>query len=308
MDEADLKILEILNENSRIPYEDIGKRINLTGNAIRTRVVKMIKEGVIESFVFKVHPDIFGIKTCYAVFECGKDLELSEKLNKKLGDDPRYGEIITSLDGTLIVRVYGIGQEELNVAVEDLKKKMKNYKLSIIIQRYTLPLDQPKLNSPLLRVMGALIEDVRIPVSKLAEKCHMTSKSAKWYLSQIKNQNLGRFSINTQPYKITNRIFVNIFISKKIDYINFASLFNLLKTDLKKVIFHDYLLVNPSGLYLEVTAESIGEIDEIERKVLNFLKDQYYYKKMFPSKIIYRPNLIEKILRDKVRKINTFSG
>ena len=136
----------------------------------------------------------------------------------------------------------------------------------------------------------------------------MTSKSAKWYLSQIKNQNLGRFSINTQPYKITNRIFVNIFISKKIDYINFASLFNLLKTDLKKVIFHDYLLVNPSGLYLEVMAESIGEIDEIERKVLNFLKDQYYYKKMFPSKIIYRPNLIEKILRDKVRKINTFSG
>lgn len=306
MDENDLKILEILNEDSRTPYDLIGKRVNLTGNAVRTRVVRMIDDGVIDNFVFKIRPEIFGISTCYVSFVYPQKLNAAEIINKKLDHDPHYDEVLTGIDGTTIIHVMGEGENGLAKAIDNLKSKLSDIEFDYVIRRYMPPYEEAKLNNSLLKVISCLIRDVRMSVAELARECNMTSKSVKYYLEQISEQKIGRFSANYQPYKVSRRYFVNIFISKPdTDYIHFANMFDALKKDLKGLIFNDYLLVDPPGIFCDVTTESLEEIDQIEQKIMSFLKDNYIFVKMFPSRAVYRNNLVNKLIREKIKKLET---
>ncbi|MDE1860876.1 MAG: Lrp/AsnC family transcriptional regulator [Candidatus Micrarchaeota archaeon] len=54
MDELDERIIEILKEDSRTPFVDIAKRLNLSEGAIRVRVKKLTTERVIERFTIDV--------------------------------------------------------------------------------------------------------------------------------------------------------------------------------------------------------------------------------------------------------------
>jgi len=308
LDVNDLKILELLDKNSRFPYDAIGQIVGLTGNAVRSRVIQMINDQVIENFVFKIHPKVFGVKTAYLKYTMNDKINTAEIVNEKIGKDPRYVEIITGINGEAVIRIYGRGDEDLKEAIGKLRNKMKQFQFDYLVKRYIPPLEEVKINNSLLKVMDCLIDDVRMSVADLAKKCNMTSKSVKYYLEQIKIQKIGRFSINFQPYKVTKRIFVNILISKpNLDYIQFANIFESLKQDLNSYILKDYLLVDPPGVFCDITAESLEQIDTIEHKIIEYLKDDYEFKKMFPSKKVYRTNLINRIVKEKIERLNVLS-
>lgn len=50
LDETDLKILELLAQNSRMSYSDIARHFGFSDVAIRKRVDKLIENGIIKKF------------------------------------------------------------------------------------------------------------------------------------------------------------------------------------------------------------------------------------------------------------------
>ena len=50
IDEIDNKILEVLNDNARLGYTEIGKAIGLSRVAVRNRVENMEKKGIIKGY------------------------------------------------------------------------------------------------------------------------------------------------------------------------------------------------------------------------------------------------------------------
>ena len=48
LDKLDLKIISLLSENSRISYRNISSIVDLTPNAVKIRVNKMISSGIIK--------------------------------------------------------------------------------------------------------------------------------------------------------------------------------------------------------------------------------------------------------------------
>ena len=76
MDIVDLKILELLKENSRMSFNDISQNVGKTEATIRRRVKKLTEEGIIKKFTIdfiidnkprtratvKVEPDFKEIK------------------------------------------------------------------------------------------------------------------------------------------------------------------------------------------------------------------------------------------------------
>jgi Lrp/AsnC family transcriptional regulator for asnA, asnC and gidA len=54
LDEKDKVILEMLIEDSRRPYHEIAKEVDLSESTVRKRVIKLQEEGVIEKFTIKV--------------------------------------------------------------------------------------------------------------------------------------------------------------------------------------------------------------------------------------------------------------
>ena len=54
LDDKDKQILEMLIEDSRRPYREIGEEIGLSESTVRKRVIKLQDENVIEKFTIKV--------------------------------------------------------------------------------------------------------------------------------------------------------------------------------------------------------------------------------------------------------------
>ena len=50
LDEYDYKILQILTENARLSYAEIGRKISLSQSATKERVLNLVDNGVIKGF------------------------------------------------------------------------------------------------------------------------------------------------------------------------------------------------------------------------------------------------------------------
>jgi DNA-binding Lrp family transcriptional regulator len=63
LDKIDLNILTTLARDCRTLYSDIGSMVGLTSKSVKVRVKNMVRNGVIEKFVVRVSPAIFGYRT-----------------------------------------------------------------------------------------------------------------------------------------------------------------------------------------------------------------------------------------------------
>ncbi len=60
LDAVDHKLIEILKENSRASFKQIAKEVGLSSVAVRNRVNKLVKTGVIKGFFALVDPKALG--------------------------------------------------------------------------------------------------------------------------------------------------------------------------------------------------------------------------------------------------------
>jgi Lrp/AsnC family leucine-responsive transcriptional regulator len=54
MDDTDKEIIEILKQDGRATYSDIGKRVELSEGAVRKRIKALVDSGAIRRFTIKV--------------------------------------------------------------------------------------------------------------------------------------------------------------------------------------------------------------------------------------------------------------
>ena len=56
MDEIDVKILNLLRNNSRMKNTEIARHVSLTERAVRARIDKLVREGIIRKFTIETSP------------------------------------------------------------------------------------------------------------------------------------------------------------------------------------------------------------------------------------------------------------
>lgn len=59
-DEVDLKILDILEQNSRMTWKEIGSLVHMTGQAVASRIDKLEQLGILEGFTVKINRHLLG--------------------------------------------------------------------------------------------------------------------------------------------------------------------------------------------------------------------------------------------------------
>lgn len=83
IDDTDRKIMELLADNGRMSYADIGKQLNLSRVAVRERVNQLMNNGVIEKFTAVINSEKVG-KHVSAFFEVDCEpaflVEVAQKL------------------------------------------------------------------------------------------------------------------------------------------------------------------------------------------------------------------------------------
>jgi Lrp/AsnC family transcriptional regulator for asnA, asnC and gidA len=64
LDEVDLKILDIITKNARIPFKDVAKEVDVSRAAVHQRVNRMIDLNVIIGSGYHIDPRKVEFKTC----------------------------------------------------------------------------------------------------------------------------------------------------------------------------------------------------------------------------------------------------
>jgi Lrp/AsnC family leucine-responsive transcriptional regulator len=60
IDQTDTKILECLKKDSRMQWQEIGRIVHLTGQAVAARIRRMQDDGIIEAFTVNLNYEKFG--------------------------------------------------------------------------------------------------------------------------------------------------------------------------------------------------------------------------------------------------------
>ena len=74
LDKLDQKIVELLIENARISYSDIGEKVGISRVAVKARIQAMEQKGIIEEYTTIINPQkISGAISCYFEIETAPD-------------------------------------------------------------------------------------------------------------------------------------------------------------------------------------------------------------------------------------------
>ena len=119
VDKVDEKILEILKENARTTYVDIGKALGLSEGTVRNRIQALTDSGVIKRFTIELSLGV-GVRALIMISVDPRKptLEISDKVLKLPGVEKIY-EVTGEYDVVTVVSSSTI--ENLNRTIEEIR-------------------------------------------------------------------------------------------------------------------------------------------------------------------------------------------
>ena len=132
MDEIDFQILNLLKENSRRQWKEIGESIHMTGQAVGNRIRRMEEEGIIEQYTISVNELKIGksIQAFIMVFlKSNRHLDFQNYLK----ENPDIKEVHRiSGEGCYMIKASISDQVALNNTLDEILK-YANYRINISI-------------------------------------------------------------------------------------------------------------------------------------------------------------------------------
>jgi len=83
IDELDQQILKVLEEDGRVSYRQLGKKLGIEESTARKRVVRLTEKGIIERFTIDVNEATLG-RTITAFITVYPSLKHAEEIIKKV--------------------------------------------------------------------------------------------------------------------------------------------------------------------------------------------------------------------------------
>lgn len=134
IDQTDIQILKLLEQNARMQWQEIGELVHLTGQAVKNRVERLEKLGVIEGYSVNLNYE-----------KLGKEVTAYVTIYMKTSDHPGLQKFLREEDmvkeahrisgeGCYILKVIAANQQELTKFLDRILQ-FGNYILNLSIQK-----------------------------------------------------------------------------------------------------------------------------------------------------------------------------
>lgn len=114
IDNLDLRILQIISDNARIPLSDVANQCNVSRAVVHQRIAKLTEKGAILGSGYRVNPKSIGYSTCTFV---GVNLEKGSMYNdvvERLCQIPEVVEChFTTGNYTMMIKLYAYDNAHL---------------------------------------------------------------------------------------------------------------------------------------------------------------------------------------------------
>ena len=125
LDDIDLKILDIITQNARIPFKDVAEKVGISRAAVHQRVSRMIDDEVITGSGYNIDPKKIEYRTCSYIGIFLDKGSLFTEVVKKL---KMIREIVechyTTGQYAIFIKVYAKNNEHLKKILSDQIQKI----------------------------------------------------------------------------------------------------------------------------------------------------------------------------------------
>lgn len=280
MDKLDIQILSILLDNCRESDRQIGKKVGISGNSVKSRIQKMIQNKVIEKFTLKIEPPILGYNVLYIVVS-GQDLNKILKQVRLIGEPffvvPCVGDITVC---SIVIK------ENVQEKIDFAKKIMKDVRVLSIFEAQN-PGIRSDLTKTDIKIINELLKNPRARIEEIAKAILLSTKTIARSLDKFQNDEAILFTLIYDPIKLEPYIPYAI-----LTWIN-GDLYKTLEI-LRKKFSYSFLqkpFIAKNQIVLFLYSDNIFNIDDIIQKVRKIngvaLADLFIPKKIaFPQKWI----------------------
>ena len=134
VDQTDLAIIKLLTQNSRMQWQEIGDTVHLTGQAVKNRITRLEKLGIIEGYTVKVNSSKLGMEVTAFVTVFMKTTD-HIAFQKYLRDSDFIFEAHRiSGEGCYLMKVQTSCQQELIDFLDNILR-FGNYKVNLSIEK-----------------------------------------------------------------------------------------------------------------------------------------------------------------------------
>ncbi|MBM7345043.1 Lrp/AsnC family transcriptional regulator [Pantoea coffeiphila] len=150
IDRLDAKILDVLQRNSKVTSDELGEMIGLSSTGVQRRIKKLREQGVIESEVVIVSPELIGrpVQVLVSVTLERGHIDIVDSFKKIIKSTPEImsGFYITGdADFVLIISAKTIGDyESFTKTFFHKNSHVKSFKTMVVMDRvktgFTLPI------------------------------------------------------------------------------------------------------------------------------------------------------------------------
>ncbi len=273
-----MKILNLLLDNCRESDRQIGKNIGITGGAVKSRIQKMEKNGVIEKYTLKIEPPILGYSLFYFVVTGQNQEDILEQA--KLIGEPYV--VVPCVGGVTVCGI--VVTENIEQKIELAKKLMKDVRVLSIFQAENVGIPT-NLTRTDLEIIEKLIKDPQTKIEDLAKSTKLSSKTVTRALEKFQKNDAILFTLVYNPVKLSGYIPYAILVGIKNDFEK--TLEKLEKKFSKSFLQKPFLAKNQIVLFMY--SDDIFKLDYLTQKVREtdgvFTADLFIPKKItFPIK------------------------
>jgi len=196
VDEVDVALSRMLMRNSRTPYSELGKELDLSPQMVHRRVQHLIDADIIRGTYAAL--SFKAMKAMWVIVHGWSKANSMDEVARELKDD-QHVAIMQVASGNYVY-IHGnvtdaVGLAELVGSVQR-SAKLSEPQVGIV---HTPPLDHSGLSAMDLRIIKALANDTRRPVNEIAEELGTTAKTVRRRLDRLMREDLVQLSINWQP-------------------------------------------------------------------------------------------------------------
>ena len=176
LDSKDFRLLVALHENARLSYRALGQRVALSAPAVRERLKRLEKQGILQGYWMYIDPNALD-RQDLMIFYRGDWMRVDAERALEVED---VAFVAWKLEGGLSIQVW---PHDLEKPVREMTSVLGAKPAGQTLTKRS-PVDL-RLSLVDLRIMDALVDDPLIPFDGLVKKTGLSPKTVRKHLQQL---------------------------------------------------------------------------------------------------------------------------
>jgi len=195
LDLIDRGILLDLRKNCRISYKTLAENHNISSNAIKNRIEGLTKSRIINRYLIQLSRAMVNSELMFVLLYTNKSID-DDTLSELVFEDPSVVQVHFDSAGSCIVIAECFGSKHMG----ELSQFFRGIESVEEAEIHTVPTpkgEKAELSNIQLRVLAPLLDNPRMPISKIAKQTGFTARRVRRTLNELIEQRAVEFTVSS---------------------------------------------------------------------------------------------------------------